>query len=113
VLCRYQQFTLRLLPAGAAVAGWAIFLPLDERVPFHGALGIRVKRKCHSVYSFGQSCHEIIWRGPILYIHLLQRVVASQIDQTLLDDIAATHRQVRRLFILMTSAVQNNGWLNR
>jgi hypothetical protein len=22
VLCRYQQFTLRLLPAGAAVAGW-------------------------------------------------------------------------------------------
>jgi hypothetical protein len=31
VLCRCQQLTLRLLPAGAAVAGWAIFLPLEER----------------------------------------------------------------------------------
>ena len=30
--CRYQQLTLRLLPAGAAVAGWVIFLPLEERV---------------------------------------------------------------------------------
>jgi hypothetical protein len=27
----YQQFTLRLLPVGAAVAGWVIFLPLEER----------------------------------------------------------------------------------
>ena len=30
--CRYQRVTPRLLPAGAAVAGWVIFLPLEERV---------------------------------------------------------------------------------
>ena len=30
--CRYQQITPRLLPAGAAVAGWVNFLPLEERV---------------------------------------------------------------------------------
>jgi uncharacterized protein (DUF488 family) len=40
VLYRYQQFTLRLLLAGAAVAGWVIFLPLEESRSFHGALGI-------------------------------------------------------------------------
>jgi len=31
VLRRYQRFTPRLLPAGATVAGWVIFLPLDQR----------------------------------------------------------------------------------
>ena len=31
---RYQRSTLRLLPAGATVAGWAIFLPLDQRALF-------------------------------------------------------------------------------
>ena len=31
VCCRYRQPTLRLLPAGASVAGWDIFLPLDQR----------------------------------------------------------------------------------
>ena len=30
--CRYQQITPRLLPAGAAVAGWVNFFPLEERV---------------------------------------------------------------------------------
>jgi hypothetical protein len=41
VTCRYQRVTPRLLPAGAAVAGWVIFLPLEERVLSTGALGIR------------------------------------------------------------------------
>jgi len=31
VFRRYQRPTLRLLPAGATVAGWVIFLPLDRR----------------------------------------------------------------------------------
>jgi hypothetical protein len=35
---RYQSTTLRLLPAGATVAGWDIFLPLD-----HSALSRRVE----------------------------------------------------------------------
>ena len=30
-LCRCQHPTLRLLPAGATVAGWVILLPLDQR----------------------------------------------------------------------------------
>jgi hypothetical protein len=30
VFCRFQHPTLRLLPAGATVAGWVIFLPLDQ-----------------------------------------------------------------------------------
>ena len=34
VPCRCQQATLRLLPAGATVAGWAFFLPLDQRALF-------------------------------------------------------------------------------
>src|SRR5262245_50132285 len=34
VPCRFRQATLRLLPAGATVAGWAIFLPLDQRALF-------------------------------------------------------------------------------
>ena len=41
-LCRYQQLALRLLPAGAAVAGWVIFLPLEERALFtaHSEFGL-------------------------------------------------------------------------
>ena len=31
VLRRYQRLTPRLLPAGATVAGWVSFLPLDQR----------------------------------------------------------------------------------
>ena len=31
MLHRYQRFTPRLLPAGAIVAGWVIFLLLDQR----------------------------------------------------------------------------------
>jgi hypothetical protein len=31
VFCRFQQPTPRLLPAGATVAGWDIFLPLIQR----------------------------------------------------------------------------------
>ena len=38
MLDRYQSTTLRLLPAGATVAGWDIFLPLD-----HSALSRRVE----------------------------------------------------------------------
>ena len=34
VVCRYQHSTLQLLPAGATVAGWVIFLPLDQRALF-------------------------------------------------------------------------------
>jgi len=30
-LCCFQHLALRLLPAGATVAGWVIFLPLDQR----------------------------------------------------------------------------------
>ena len=30
----YQRPTLRLLPAGATVAGWDTFLPLDQRALF-------------------------------------------------------------------------------
>jgi len=42
--------------------------------------------------------------GEGLYnTHPLQRVVASQVDQTMLDDIAAAHRQGRRLFIVTTN----------
>src|SRR5215831_3256995 len=31
MLRRYQRLTPRLLPAGATVAGWVSFLPLDQR----------------------------------------------------------------------------------
>ena len=34
MVCRYQHSTLQLLPAGATVAGWVIFLPLDQRALF-------------------------------------------------------------------------------
>jgi hypothetical protein len=37
-----RQPTLRLLPAGATVAGWDIFLPLDQRALFtaHDSCGL-------------------------------------------------------------------------
>jgi Patatin-like phospholipase len=42
--------------------------------------------------------------GEGLYnTHPLQRLVAGQVDQTMLDDIAAAHRQGRRLFIVTTN----------
>ena len=44
MLCRYQQFTLQLLPAGAAVAGWVIILPLEERVLSTARSEFRLKR---------------------------------------------------------------------
>jgi hypothetical protein len=42
VFCRCQQPTPQLLPAGATLAGWDIFLPLDQRAPFtaHGICGL-------------------------------------------------------------------------
>ena len=57
VLCRCQQLTLWLLPAGAAVAGWVIFLPLEERVLFtsHSDEGVSMR---------GPSVDQIP-RGPI------------------------------------------------
>jgi predicted acylesterase/phospholipase RssA len=42
--------------------------------------------------------------GEGLYnTHPLQRVVASQVDETMLHNIAAAHRQGRRLFIVTTN----------
>jgi len=45
VVCRYQHSTLQLLPAGATVAGWVIFLPLDQRALFtaHEIFGLEVQ----------------------------------------------------------------------
>ena len=42
MFCRFQHPTLRLLPAGATVAGWVIFLPLDQRALFtaHEKVGL-------------------------------------------------------------------------
>jgi hypothetical protein len=42
VFCRCQQPTPQLLPAGATLAGWDIFLPLDQRALFtaHGICGL-------------------------------------------------------------------------
>ena len=42
MLRRHQRPTPRLLPAGATVAGWDIFLPLDQRALFtaHAKLGL-------------------------------------------------------------------------
>ena len=39
MLDRYQSTTLRLLPAGATVAGWDIFLPLDRSALFTAHVG--------------------------------------------------------------------------
>ena len=40
MLDRYQSTTLRLLPAGATVAGWDIFLPLDRSALFTAHAGL-------------------------------------------------------------------------
>jgi hypothetical protein len=44
-LCRCQHPTLRLLPAGATVAGWVILLPLDQRAlsTAHAKCGLKVR----------------------------------------------------------------------
>src|SRR6516162_1386181 len=47
VLRRYQRLTPRLLPAGATVAGWVSFLPLDQRAlsTAHEFCGLVLRRK--------------------------------------------------------------------
>jgi hypothetical protein len=47
VFCRCQQPTPQLLPAGATLAGWDIFLPLDQRALFtaHGICGLVGRRQ--------------------------------------------------------------------
>ena len=45
VVCRYQHSTLQLLPAGATVAGWDIFLPLDQSALSRRTLVRRIRLK--------------------------------------------------------------------
>ena len=53
MVCRYQHSTLQLLPAGATVAGWVIFLPLDQRALFtaHEIFGLKLRFDSGLVYD--------------------------------------------------------------
>ena len=60
MVCRYQHSTLQLLPAGATVAGWVIFLPLDQRALFtaHEIFGLSQGRHAQMLDQFG-SAHRL------------------------------------------------------
>jgi len=55
VVCRYQHSTLQLLPAGATVAGWVIFLPLDQRALF----------TAHEIFGLRTSLELLVWHVRI------------------------------------------------
>ena len=64
---RYQSTTLRLLPAGATVAGWDIFLPLDQRALF----------TAHEKCGLGDCTRELRLEGVLLLLQkLLERLGA-------------------------------------
>ena len=62
--CRYQRVTPRLLPAGAAVAGWVIFLPLKERVlsTARSEFGFNLNSEVEN--SFSRSSSRFLRSGP-------------------------------------------------
>jgi len=68
VLCRCQHSTLRLLRAGATVAGWVIFLPLDQRALFtaHEKIGLAL-----TAFVLG-SCH-VVENGQTLNVEAVCR----------------------------------------
>src|SRR5262249_51173655 len=76
VLRRYQRLTPRLLPAGATVAGWVSFLPLDQRAlstahEFCGLASVRRRNSRENATSISSS--PCITRGPVNPLCLAHR----------------------------------------
>jgi hypothetical protein len=90
-----------------AVRTWAD-APLSVLAPL-AFLGSAYDQRLKALYT-EMSMHRVLSGSPVMGLfgeglyntRPMQRIVARQIDQTVLADIAAAHRQGRRLFVVTT-----------